>query len=127
MRSGALNVAGAADQRHDVTDIDAGVRTQGDFTSHPRQGAEKHAPRGISNAIGHILDRAAMELAVVDEDVDHIAWKSLQDLVGVDLGPNNRLCGDNGGGATCDNDVVVRFKNGVAMRLDVSSLPYDAL
>src|SRR3954447_20073356 len=68
-----------------------------------------------------------MELAIVDEDLDHVAGNRLQDLVGVDLGANNRLCSDDGGGATCDNDVVVRFKNSVAMRLDVSSLPYDAL
>src|SRR4051812_47377937 len=56
MRGGALDVAGAADQRHDVTDIDAGVRAQGDFTSHSRQRSEEHASCGIADTIGHVLD-----------------------------------------------------------------------
>ena len=127
MRGGALDVAGAAGQRHDVADIDAGVRAQGDFTSHSRQSSKKHASCGIADAIGHVLDRAAVELAIVNEDVDHIAGKSLQDLVGVDFGANNRLCSDNRRRATRDDDVVARFKHCVAMRLDIGALAHDPL
>src|SRR5438105_824494 len=39
---GAFNVAGAADQRHDVADIDPGIRTQRNFSAHPRERAQEY-------------------------------------------------------------------------------------
>ncbi len=126
-RGGALDVAGAADERHDVAHIDAGIRAQGDLAAHPGQRAEIDAARVVADAFGDLLDRPAMEIAAVDEDVDHVARNSLQNLVGIDLLADDRLCSDEGRRSPGNDDVVARFENGVEARLNVGSIPHYSL
>ena len=47
-----------------------------------------------------------MELAVVDQHLNDIAGDRTQDLVGIDLGTNDRFGGDNGGGRAGNDDVI---------------------
>ena len=68
-----------------------------------------------------------MEMAAVDEDVDHIARNCLQDFVGIDLLADDRLCRDEGSGSPGDDDVVAGFEDAVEARLDIGSLPHDSL
>ena len=53
---GALDVAGAADQRHDVADIDPRIRAQRHLAPHPRQRAQEDAARIVADAVGDLLD-----------------------------------------------------------------------
>jgi hypothetical protein len=52
---GAFNVAGAADQRHDVTDIDPRIGTQRDFSPHSRQRPQEYAARVVADAFDNVL------------------------------------------------------------------------
>ena len=99
LRGGALDIAGAADQRHDVADIDAGIRAQRDLAAHPGQRAQEDAACVVADAFGDLPDRPAVELAAVDQDLDHVAGNRLQDFVGIDLLADDRLCGDDGSGS----------------------------
>jgi hypothetical protein len=124
---GALDVAGAADQRHDIADIDPGIRAQRSFSAHPRECAQEDATRVIADAFGDFPERAAMKLAIVDQHFNHISGDCPQNLVGIDLVTNDGLGGDDGDGRTGDDDVVAFLENRVQMRLDIGALADNSL
>ena len=68
-----------------------------------------------------------MELAAVDQHVDHIAGDRSQDLVGVDFGADDGSGGDKGGGRTGDDDVIAGFEDRIHLRLDIGSVADNSL
>lgn len=67
-----------------------------------------------------------MQLAAVDQDLDHVAGDRAQDLVGIDLVPDDGPGGDDGGRAG-EDDVVVGLEDHIRMRLDIAALADDPL
>ncbi|MGY4326929.1 uncharacterized protein (UPF0212 family) [Bradyrhizobium sp. LB7.2] len=112
---------------HDIADIDPRIRAQRHFAAHPRQRAQEHATRIAADAFGHVLDGAAVELAIVDQQLDHVAGNRFEDLIGVDLGADDCPGGNHGCSAPGDDDVVARLKQGIQMGFDIDPLANDAL
>ena len=125
--SRALNVPGAADQRHDVADIDAGIRAQRNFSAHPRERAQEYTTRAVANDFNDFLDGSAMELVTVDQYLDHVAGDRTQDLISIDLGTDDGLGRDNGGGRTGNDNVIAILEDRVQVRLDIGASTDNSL
>src|SRR5258708_22417097 len=68
-----------------------------------------------------------MELATVDQHLNHIAGDRSQDLVSVDFASDDGFGSDNGGCRPRNDDVVAGFENGVQMGFDVGPLADNSL
>ena len=127
LRGGTVDVAGAADQRHDVADIEQGFRAQRHFATHPRQRAQEHAARIVPDAIGDLLQAAAVQLALGDQHFHDVAGDRAQDFVGIDLvaddGSSRRRLPRWSG----NDDVVAGRKHGIHLWLDIGAIAHDAL
>jgi hypothetical protein len=97
------------------------------FPAHSREYAQKYATRVVSHAFDDLLDRPAVELAVVDQHLNDIAGDRTQDLVGIDLGTNDGFGGDNGGGRAGNDDVIADLENRAQMRFDIGALADNSL
>ena len=124
---GPIDITRRADKGHDVADIDPRLRRQRDFLSHARQRPQKNAARVVAHARGDLLQRAAMKMAVIDQNVEDVAWHRARDLVGVDLSPDHRLGGHDGGGRPGKADVVTGFEHDIRPRLDIGATSNDPL
>jgi len=62
-------------------DIDPGVGTERNLTSHPRQFPQERAAGLVADPLGDLLDGPAMQLAAVDQDLDYVAGHRAQDIV----------------------------------------------
>jgi hypothetical protein len=124
---GALDVAGAADQRHDIADIDPGVGAQRSFAAHPRECTQENAARVVADAFDDFPEGPAVKLAIVDQHLNYIAGDRPQNLVSIDLVTDDGFGGDNSGGRTGDDDVVAFLENRVQMRLDIGALADNSL
>jgi hypothetical protein len=124
---GPLDVAGAADQRHDIADIDPGIGAQRSFAAHPRECTQEDATRAVADALDDLLEGPAMKLAIVDQHLNHIAGDCPQNLVGIDLSAYDGSGGDNGGGRTGNDDVVAVLENRVQVRLDIGAFADNSL
>src|SRR3954451_18619357 len=123
----AFDVAGAADQRHDVADVDLGVGAQWNLSAHSRKRAQEYATRAVANDFGDLPDRPAMEPAVVDQHLNDIAVDRAQDLVSMDLGTNEGCGRDNGCGLAGNDDVVAILEHRLEVRLDIGSFTHNSL
>ncbi len=64
-----------------------------------------------------------MKIPIVDQHFHDIAGNRPQDFVGIDLVPDDRLGGDDGGRRAGNDDVIGGLENGVPVRLDVDAAP----
>lgn len=118
-----LDVAGDADKRHDVADIDPGVRGDRDFLSPARQIPKEYAARGI---LDYFAQCPAVQLVVADEDAKGVARNLAQHIRPFDFGADRGARPDEGRARSGEDNFIVLLENIMPGRLDIASLADDA-